>query len=61
VVAQTLQDTLGREEPLLLALAPPAPAEALLEAAQLPHSLRTVEISSGRAADYDVLFAGGAR
>jgi transposase len=61
VVAQTLQDTLGREEPLLLALAPPAPPEALLEAAQLPHGLRAVEISSGCAADYDVIFAGGTR
>ena len=34
VVAQTLQDALGREEPLLLALAPPAPPEALLDAAR---------------------------
>jgi transposase len=61
VVAQTLQDALSREEPMLLALAPPPPPETLLEAAALPYSLRTVEIASGCAADYDVLLAGGAR
>jgi transposase len=61
VVAQTLQAALGREEPLLLALAPPAPPEALLDAAALPYSLRAVEIASGCAADYDLLLVGGAR
>jgi transposase len=61
LVAQTLQDALRREEPVLLALAPPAPPEPLLDAAALPYSLRAVEISSGCAADYDVLLAGGAR
>ena len=61
VVAQTLQDALRREEPLLLALAPPLPPETLLDAAALPCSLRAVEIASGCAADYDVLLAGGAR
>lgn len=60
VVAQTLQQALGREESLLLALAPPAPPEPLLEAGALPHSLRGLEVSSGCAADYDVLLAGGA-
>lgn len=61
VVAQTLQDALGREEPLLLVLAPPVPPETLLESAALPHSLRAVEVVSGCAADYDVLLVGGAR
>jgi transposase len=61
LVAQALQGALLREEPVLLALAPPAQPEPLLNTAALPYSLRAVEISSGCAADYDVLLVGGAR
>lgn len=61
VVAQTLQEALRRREPLLLALAPPAPAAPALSASALPQALRAVEVASGRAADYDVLLAGGGR
>lgn len=58
-VAQTLQDALRRREPLLLALAPPAPPAPALSDSALPQTLR-VEVPAGRAADYDVLLAGGA-
>lgn len=60
VVAETLRGALRCEEPLLLALAPPVPPEALLGPAALPQSLRAIEVPSGRAADYDLIFSGGA-
>jgi len=58
-VARVVADALRRDEPLLLALAPPAP-HVPLPVAELPLALRTVEVISGRAADYDTLL-GGAR
>ena len=61
VVAETLRGALGRDEPLLLALAPPQPRELLLEEQLLPVQLRNVEVLSGCAADYDALLvAAGA-
>ena len=56
-VGRTLQEALARGEPLLLALAPPAPVPAVLALAELPHVLR-VEVSSGCAADYDGWLGG---
>jgi hypothetical protein len=58
-VATTLQDALRRDEHLLLALAPPAPAPAAVAQEALPQSLRTIEVPSGRAADYDGWLRGG--
>lgn len=48
-----------RGEPLLLALAPTPEPERTLEAEALPASLRDLEVSSGKAADYDALLIGG--
>lgn len=60
-VARTLQDALGRDEPLLLALAPPVPLPASVAEEALPHSLRALEVTSGCAADYDGWLLGGAQ
>jgi len=53
-VGATITDALGRNEPLLLALALPQPAPVVAPDA-VPSSLRMLEIASGRAADYDAL------
>jgi transposase len=58
-VARVIDDALARSEPLLLALAPPAPPATLVASDALPQSLRGVEIVAGRASDYDVLLGGG--
>src|SRR5262249_17926343 len=58
-VASTVQGALAAGEPLLLALAPPAPPPPLIAPDELPQSLRTVEVASGRAADYDTWLRGG--
>jgi transposase len=58
-VALVVAEALSRDEPLLLALAPTESA-APLPSAELPLALRAVEVTAGRAADYDVLL-GGAR
>lgn len=58
-VAGTLQNAMGRGEPLLLALAPVAPAPARLVEEALPQALRAIEVFAGVAADYDVLLRGG--
>lgn len=52
-VARTLHEALGRDEPLLLALAPAAPAPVAVAQEALPQSLRAIEVASGCAADYD--------
>jgi len=58
-VAQTLSEALRHDEPLLLALAPPAPLSSTLGPAELPARLAAVEVAAGRAADYDLLLGGG--
>jgi transposase len=58
-VAKVLDDALARSEPVLLALAPPAPALPLLATEALPPCLRGVEVLAGCAADYDVLLQRG--
>jgi transposase len=59
-VARALQEALERDEPLLLALAPPVPALTLVAQEALPQSLRSVEVASGCASDYDTWLRGGA-
>jgi hypothetical protein len=59
-VARVVADALRRGEPLLLALAPPAPREPLLDGEALPTKLRGVDVPSASAADYDALLVGGA-
>jgi transposase len=59
-VASAVDEALGRGEPLLLALAPPAPQTPPLSDSALPQALRVIDVESGRAADYDSL-VGGAR
>lgn len=59
-VAATLETALTRNEPLLLALAPPPTPCVLVEAEALPAALRVVEVAAGRATDYDALLLGGA-
>jgi len=59
VVARTIEDALGGDEPLLLALAPPVPFVATVAHQELPQSLRTVEVATGCAADYDRWLTGG--
>ena len=58
-VATTLATALGRNEPLLLALAPPVAPAAVVADDALPASLRNVEIATGRASDYDAYLARG--
>jgi hypothetical protein len=57
-VAATIAATLARSEPLLLALAPPDAPTPAVSTDALPQSLRGIEITSGRASDYDALFGG---
>lgn len=59
VVASALKVALARGEPLLLALAPPPAPQAVVSDEVLPRSLREIEVTSGRAADYDALLVGG--
>jgi hypothetical protein len=59
VVARVIDDALARNEPLLLALAPPPTTAPTVHASQLPDALRTLDVVAGCAADYDALFAGG--
>lgn len=58
-VSHVLDSALARSEPLLLALAPPAPAVALVADDALPRSLRSIDVAAGRAADYDMLLGRG--
>jgi len=55
VVGATITAALSRNEPLLLALAPPPKPVMLIDSDALPAGLRSLEIDSGRAADYDTL------
>jgi len=55
-VAAVITDALRRGEPLLLALAP-APS-SMPPVVELPARLRSIEVASGRAADYDALLGG---
>ena len=56
-VARVVTQALRRGEPLLLALAPTAPAKTPM--AEVPASLRSVEVVAAAAADYDALLRGG--
>jgi hypothetical protein len=56
-VARVVADALRVDEPLLLALAPPVPVTSL-PVAELPVALRTIDVASGRATDYDALLGG---
>jgi transposase len=58
-VACSIKTALERGEPLLLALAPRSIAIAIVKDA-VPANLRAIEITSGRAADYDAILLGGA-
>lgn len=57
-VAERLAVALERDEPLLLALAPPALQGPHLAEEQLPAGLRHVEVERASASDYDALFGG---
>lgn len=57
-VARVLEEALTGGEPLLLALAPAHAPLVGLSADALPASLRAVDVTAGRAADYDALFGG---
>jgi len=59
-VAKSLGAALAKSEPLLLALAPPAPPIHVVERDALPAALRDVDVTAGCAADYDVLLPRGA-
>jgi transposase len=58
-VATTVQAALLRNEPVLLALAPPAVVHTTTDADALPGHLRGVQVESGHAADYDALLGRG--
>jgi len=58
-VGLALEDALRRDEPVLLALAPPVPRTAAVAADDLPQALRAVEVTVGCAADYDGWLLGG--
>jgi transposase len=58
-VGNVLKTALAHSESLLLALAPPPQATSSLAAVTLPEALRSVDVVSGRAADYDALLRGG--
>jgi transposase len=58
-VAHVIERALAQSEPLLLALAPPETSAHLVDATLLPESLRTLDVVSGRAADYDTILRGG--
>jgi hypothetical protein len=59
-VATTVESALAKSEPLLLALAPAPSVVASIAPDALPCGLRTLEIESARAADYDsLLLAAG--
>ena len=58
-VAATLTWALQRDEPLLLALAPPTPPATDVSPDGVPSSLRNVEVAAGCAADYDALLRRG--
>jgi transposase len=60
-VARTVEEALTGGESLLLALAPPAPPPPSVATSELPERLRSVEVMSGVAADYDAWLRGGAR
>ncbi len=58
-VALIVEHALRHDEPLLLALTPPPAPERALDGEALPPSLRDLEVSSGKASDYDALLIGG--
>ena len=59
VVADRVIIALDHDEPLLLALAPPAPPPQTLGNELLPAHLRDVDVERACAADYDRMLAGG--
>ena len=58
-VAERLAVALDRDEPVLLALAPPVPAPHTLATESLPTHLRDIDIETAAAADYDRILTGG--
>lgn len=60
-VAERLASALNRDEPLLLALAPPLPATPLLPDHAVPSHLRDVAVETASAADFDLVLVGGRR
>jgi hypothetical protein len=54
-VARVVAEALRRDQPLLLALAPPEPVVSL-PPVELPLAPRAVEVAAGSAADHDRLF-----
>ncbi len=59
-VAVVVDAALAKSEPLLLALAPAAPPSRVVDRDALPAALRDVDVTAGRAADYDELLTRGA-
>jgi len=59
VVRERLAAALDRDEPILLALAPPAPSVRKLGEELLPAHLRNVDVEKASAADYDQLLNRG--
>jgi transposase len=60
-VAEVVAAALKHDEPLLLALAPPAPSPPPLADSLVPTHLRDVDVERAAAADYDRLLVGGER
>jgi transposase len=58
-VAKTLHVALQNSEPLLLALTPTHTSSPVIAVDSLPQSLRSIEVASGSAADYDRLLVRG--
>jgi len=58
-VRARLEIALAGDEPVLLALAPSRPHDPLVAQDELPDALRTVEVATASAADYDALLGGG--
>jgi transposase len=58
VVAEVVTRALATGEPVLLALAPAIASAEVVALDAMPRALRTIEVTSGCAADYDTLLAG---
>jgi transposase len=60
-VAATIAIALAKNEPLLLALAPPDAHAPVVASDLLPLSLRCVDVAAASASDFDALLLGGVR